>query len=126
MLEEETRLLVSGLCGRIWTLARDYPALAGADAFRDWSEPGTVRVLFAHWIEPAGRMARAELVSEARVQPLDRAAALTAARPVGGGGPLRAARGLGGAQAACGQAEADAPSRGGSPAQDPPAANARR
>ena len=75
ILEEEPNLLVSGLCGRIWTLARDYPTLEGAGDFRDWHKAGTVRVLFAHWTarRPDGR---AELVSEARVQPVDRAAAL--------------------------------------------------
>ena len=61
---------VSGLCGRIWTLARDYPRLDGPDAFAAWDEPGTVRVLFAHWTE-AGEDGRATLVSEARVDPVD-------------------------------------------------------
>ena len=75
VLEEDEHLLVSGLCGRIWTLARDYPALAGADAFRDWDENGTVRVIFAHWAVPHAA-GQAELVSEARVQPVDRTAAL--------------------------------------------------
>jgi hypothetical protein len=74
VLEEDTHLLVSGLCGRIWTLARDYPTLEGADAFRDWHVAGTVRVLFGHWSAPRSD-GRAELVSEARVQPVDRAAA---------------------------------------------------
>jgi hypothetical protein len=64
---------VSGLCGRIWTLQRDYPRLDGPGAFRDWDEPGTVRVLFAHWTQP-GRNGGAELVSEARVDPVDGAA----------------------------------------------------
>jgi hypothetical protein len=75
VLEEGERMLVSGLCGRIWTLARDYPALDGAGAFRDWDEGGTVRVIFAHWAAELGD-GRAELVSEARVQPVDRGAAL--------------------------------------------------
>jgi hypothetical protein len=64
---------VSGLCGRIWTLTRDYPALAGPDDFREWDERGTVRVLFAHWAEP-GANGGAELVSEARVDPVDASA----------------------------------------------------
>ena len=75
VLEEDRNLLISGLCGRIWTLARDYPALADSAAFRDWDEAGTVRVAFAHWTAPCPD-GRAELVSEARVQPVDRAAAL--------------------------------------------------
>jgi hypothetical protein len=75
VLEEDEQLLVSGLCGRIWTLARDYPRLAGPDEFRDWSEPGTVKVAFGHWVEP-GPDGVSELVSEARVEAVDRSAAL--------------------------------------------------
>jgi hypothetical protein len=74
VLEEGERYLIAGLCGRIWTLARDYPRLDGPDAFAAWDEPGTVRVLFAHWVQPAAD--GAELVSEARVEPTDRGAAL--------------------------------------------------
>ena len=47
VLDESEHGLVSGLCGRIWTLARDYPALDGPEAFAAWDEPGTVRVLRA-------------------------------------------------------------------------------
>jgi hypothetical protein len=75
ILEEETNLLVSGLCGRIWTLARDYPTLEGAADFRNWHKAGTVRVLVAHWTARR-EDGRAELVSEARVQPVDHAAAV--------------------------------------------------
>jgi hypothetical protein len=74
VLEESDGLLVSGLVGRIWTLARDYPRLDGPDAFAEWSKPGTVRVLLAHWVEPAGN--GSALFSEARVEPTDRIAAL--------------------------------------------------
>ena len=75
VLEEDHHLLVAGLCGRIWTLARDYPRLDDPDAFAAWDEPGTVRVAFAHWVHDAGD-GRAELVSEARVQPVDARSAL--------------------------------------------------
>ena len=70
VLQETDHTLVSGLCGRIWTLARDYPRLDGPDAFARWDEPGTVRVAFAHWVQtlPDGR---AGLFSEARVAPVD-------------------------------------------------------
>jgi hypothetical protein len=74
VLDEGERHLVAGLCGRIWTLARDYPRLDGPDAFAAWDEPGTVRVLFGHWVDPVD--GGAELVTEARVQPTDRTAAL--------------------------------------------------
>ena len=73
VLEQGEHRLVSGLCGRIWTTSRDYPVLDGADDFRRWDAPGTVRVLFAHWVEPAGE-GRSALVSEARVEPVDRRA----------------------------------------------------
>jgi hypothetical protein len=66
---------VSGLAGRIWTLRRDYPELRDAEGFAGWSQRGTVRVLFAHWVAPAGT-GRSALTSEARVAPVDRAAAL--------------------------------------------------
>ena len=46
------------------------PRSTDADAFAAWDEPGTVRVAFAHWVEPLGD-GRAELHSEARVQPVD-------------------------------------------------------
>lgn len=74
LLEEGEAHSISGLCGKIWTLARDYPRLAGPEDFRTWAEPGTVRVLFAHWVVPTEN--GAELFSEARVEPVDRAASL--------------------------------------------------
>jgi hypothetical protein len=52
VLDEDDYLLVSGLVGRIWTLRRDYPELAGGDEFRAWSQNGTARVVFANWITP--------------------------------------------------------------------------
>ena len=66
---------LSGLCGRIWTLQRDYPRLSGPEAYESWDEKGTVKVLFAHWTRP-GADGRSELVSEARVTPVDRRASL--------------------------------------------------
>src|SRR5947207_805076 len=44
---------VSGLCGRIWTIRRDYPPLSGPDEFGRWDEPGTARVALAHWDDAA-------------------------------------------------------------------------
>ena len=75
VLQETDDTLVSGLCGRIWTLARDYPRLDDAEAFAGWREPGTVRVAFAHWAEPLPD-GGAQLVSEARVEPVDTTARL--------------------------------------------------
>jgi hypothetical protein len=74
LLAEGEQWSMSGLCGRIWTLQRDYPRLEGPDDFRGWDEPGTVRVLFAHWVVPDGD--GSSIVSEARVAPVDRRAAL--------------------------------------------------
>jgi hypothetical protein len=74
VLEEGDGFVLAGLCGRIWTLARDYPRLAGPEEFARWDEPGTVRVLFGHWVRQDGD--GAELVSEARVKPTDRSASL--------------------------------------------------
>ncbi len=75
VLDSGERYMISGLCGRIWTLARDYPQLDGRDAFRAWREPHSVRVLFAHWVQPE-RDGRSTLVSESRVQPTDGVAAM--------------------------------------------------
>jgi hypothetical protein len=73
VLEEGPDWSVSGLCGPIWTPTRDYGRI-DARAFRDWSRPGTVRVLFGHWVEEAD--AGSALVSEARIAPTDRLARL--------------------------------------------------
>ena len=75
VLNEGEGWSVSGLCGRIWTLQRDYPRLDGAEDFRGWDRPGTVRVLFAHWVQDAAD-GTSTIVSEARVAPTDRAARL--------------------------------------------------
>jgi hypothetical protein len=75
VLAEGERWSMSGLCGRIWTLTRDYPRLDGPGSFRAWSEPGTVRVLLANWVTPDGD-GGSEIVSEARVAAVDRAAEL--------------------------------------------------
>ena len=74
VLEQGERCLVSGLVGRIWTLERDYPRLDGPEAFADWDDGGTARVLFGHWVEDDA--AGSALVSEARVAPVGRRAAV--------------------------------------------------
>src|SRR4051795_12210425 len=74
VLEEGDQWSVSGLCGKIWTLRRDYPRIHGADEFLAWDRPDTVRVLFGHWVEEHGD--RATLVSETRIKPVDRLARL--------------------------------------------------
>src|ERR1019366_2681188 len=68
--DDDERVLISGLVGRIWTLRRDYRRLHTPDEFRQWSQRGTVRVVFANWVEPAAAGGRSALASEARVEPL--------------------------------------------------------
>lgn len=75
VIDEGARWSVSGMCGRIWTLRRDYPRIEGAGDFLAWEQPGTVRVLLAHWIEQDGP-GQSALVSEARIQPVNRGAGL--------------------------------------------------
>jgi hypothetical protein len=75
VLHTDDGALVSGLVGRIWTLRRDYPALAAPDEFRHWAARGTARVLFATWVEPVSPDVTA-LVSETRVAAVDRRARL--------------------------------------------------
>jgi hypothetical protein len=66
---------LSGLCGRIWHRHRAFTVLDDPEQFRTGRDPGTVRVLLAHWVERAGA-GRAALVSEVRVDPVDRQARL--------------------------------------------------
>ena len=75
VIDEGDRWSVSGMCGRIWTLRRDYPRIESAEDFRDWHEGGTVRVLLGHWVESDGA-GENTLVSEARIKPVNRQAAL--------------------------------------------------
>lgn len=64
LTETEGRMLVSGLVGRIWTLRRDYPRLSDPAEFREWSTPGTAKVMFANWIEEG----RTAVCAEVRVE----------------------------------------------------------
>lgn len=75
VLDEGAGWTISGLCGRIWTIRRDYPRLNGADDFVAWDTPGTVRVAIANWVE-RDQDGRATLVNESRVQPVDRGAGM--------------------------------------------------
>jgi hypothetical protein len=70
VIDEGARWSVSGMCGRIWTVGRDYPRIEGADDFLAWDQDGTVRVLLAHWIQPDGP-GQNMLVSEARIKPVN-------------------------------------------------------
>jgi hypothetical protein len=83
VLCEDEQALMVGIVGRIWTVRRDYPTLAEPEDFRRWAARGTVRVLFAHWVEAADDGASA-LVSETRVSAGDRLGrlGLAAVRPL--------------------------------------------
>jgi hypothetical protein len=75
LLEEGETFAISGLCGRIWAVRGELGRLQTPADFRDWCEPGTARVLFAHWAQgaPGGG---AMLHSEVRVAAVDRRALL--------------------------------------------------
>ena len=73
VLAEGSRWSVSGLCGRLWTLRRDYPRLDGPEEFLEWGEPGTARVLIAHWVEPDSD-GLAALCNESRISAVDASA----------------------------------------------------
>jgi hypothetical protein len=125
VLEEDEGLLISGMCGRIWTVARDYPDLAGPEAFRDWDRSGTVRVLFAHWVEP-GEDDALELVSEARVQPVDPRAHRRLRLLWALVGPFEGLVGTEALKAAVRRAENAAPRSEDGPVRDRPAARPSR
>jgi len=86
VLSEADGALVAGLVGRIWTLRRDYPQLEAPEEFREWSESGTAKVLFAHWVEPAAP-GRTVLRSETRLTAfgVQGRVGLTSVRPLIGG-----------------------------------------
>ena len=75
LLEEGPAHLMSGLCGRIWTVRRDFTVLDEPTEFLRWRAPGTVRVLFAIWAEERDEETSC-LSSEVRVDPVDRRAAV--------------------------------------------------
>jgi hypothetical protein len=74
LLEEGPTHVLSGLCGQIWTVRRDFAQLAHPEDFLTWQVAGTARVLFAHWAEPTEE--GSALVSEVRVGAVDRKAAV--------------------------------------------------
>jgi hypothetical protein len=68
VLSEGENSLLSGLVGRIWTLRRDYPALADPEEFRAFSERGSARVAIGVWADDDPR--GGALCAEARVEAL--------------------------------------------------------
>lgn len=74
LLEDGASFALTGLCGRIWTVRGELARLSAPADFLQWREPGTARVLFAHWV--VARSGGSSLHSEVRVAPVDRRAAL--------------------------------------------------
>jgi hypothetical protein len=74
LLEDGPGYALSGLCGRIWTVRRDFALLSRPAEFLTWDMPGMVRVLFANWVEAT--VDGSALVSEVRIDAVDRRAAL--------------------------------------------------
>ena len=74
LLDDGPTYTLSGQCGRIWTIRRDFALLSQPADFLTWREPGTVRVLFASWAEPTET--GSALVSEVRIAAVDRRAAV--------------------------------------------------
>ena len=111
VLDAGPRHAISGLCGRIWTLQRDYARLSGPADFAAWDVPRTVRVLFAHWVTPAPG-GRSTLHSEARVAPTDSVARLRLRALWLAVGPFERLIGAEALALAAAQAEAGAARRG--------------
>jgi hypothetical protein len=108
VLEEGPHHSISGLCGRIWTLQRDYAEIAGPEEFIGWSEPRSVRVLFAHWVTAGPDPATSTLHSEARVGATDAIAAVRLRALWLAVGPFERLIGAEALALAAEQAEADA------------------
>ena len=74
LLAEDARVSVSGLAGRLWSPSDTFVEFAGADAFRDWSEPGYCKVAVRH--EAVARAGGSELRSDVRIWCTSRGAQL--------------------------------------------------
>jgi hypothetical protein len=65
LLEEGERYSVSGVAGRIWAPSGDYARFESGDEYREWSRPGTAKVLVMTEVRAHER--GSEIVSESRV-----------------------------------------------------------
>jgi hypothetical protein len=65
LLEEGERFSVSGVAGRIWAPSGDYARFESGDEYREWSRPGTAKVLIMTEVREHER--GSEIVSESRV-----------------------------------------------------------
>lgn len=65
LLEDGERYSISGTAGRIWAPSGDYARFESGAEYREWSEPGTAKVVFLTQVREHER--GSEIVSEARV-----------------------------------------------------------
>jgi hypothetical protein len=65
LLEEGERFSVSGVAGRIWAPSGDYARFESGDEYREWSRPGTAKVVVLTEVREHDR--GSEIVSESRV-----------------------------------------------------------
>ena len=65
LLEEGERFSVSGVAGRIWAPSGDYASFESADEYREWSQPGTAKVVVLTEVREHER--GSQIVSESRV-----------------------------------------------------------
>jgi hypothetical protein len=65
LLEEGERFSVSGVAGRIWAPSGDYARFESGDEYREWSRPGTAKVVVLTEVREHQR--GSEIVSESRV-----------------------------------------------------------
>ena len=65
LLEDGERYSVSGAAGRIWSPSGDYARFESAAEYKEWSQPGTAKVVFLTAVSEHER--GSEIVSEARV-----------------------------------------------------------
>jgi hypothetical protein len=108
VLDEGPHYSISGLCGPIWTLQRDYGEITGPEEFIAWAVPRTVRVLFAHWVTAGPERNTSTLHSEARVGPTDAIATMRLRALWLALGPFERLIGAEALALAAAQAEADA------------------
>ena len=66
LLEEGERFSVSGVAGRIWAPSGDYARFESGDEYREWSRPGTAKVVVMTAVREHDR--GSEIVSESRVR----------------------------------------------------------
>src|SRR3954454_2899882 len=66
LLEDGERLSISGVAGRIWAPSGDYARFESTAEYREWSKPGTAKVVFLTEVHEHER--GSEIVSEARVR----------------------------------------------------------